>query len=123
MKFLVVDRNRSPSRRTDMSSRSITAAAAALLLALVITGPAGAATVWNDVTTDLSNDRSAPTLVPFGPGANDIIGTTGSTDGTAATGDRDYFRFVIPTGLVLKSLIVIDTQLTAGGKAFIGLES
>jgi len=77
--------------------------------------------IYNEATNgDLSNDRAAPTVINFGPGDNDILGTTG-----AATGGnvRDYFTFTIPTGATLTALTVLNSAITAGASAFIGLEA
>ena len=102
-----------------MVARALTAA---LLLALLIAKPAGAATVHDEsVVTDgdFSGVRSAPTPVAFSLGANDVFGTTGK----GATGaDLDYFTFVIPHGYVLDALIVLNSELSAGASAFIGLQ-
>ncbi len=107
-----------------MSAR-VMAAASALLLTLLTTVPAGAALVYDDTIpgNDFSNDRSNPTDVSFAPGDNDIIGVTG---GIGVNGgppaDLDYFTFVIPQGLVLKSLTVLDSRVGGGALQFIGIE-
>ena len=105
-----------------MLVRSLTAA---LMLALLTTGPAGAVTAWNEdptVNGDLSGNNADPTPVTFVPGRNDVLGQTGKA---AATGtDRDYFTFVIPDGHVLAALIVLDLDLAVGSNAaFLGLQS
>jgi hypothetical protein len=97
--------------------------AAALMFALLATGPAGAVTAWNEdpaVDGDLSGNNTDPTDVTFVPGQNDVLGQTGKA-GTVA--DRDYFTFVIPNGYVLDALIVLNSQLPAGNFAFLGLQS
>ena len=96
---------------------------AALMLALLTTGPAGAVTAWNEdpaADGDLSGDHLAPTPVTFVPGQNDVLGQTGKA-GTVS--DRDYFTFVIPNGYVLDALIVLNSQLPAGNFAVLGLQS
>ena len=105
-----------------MATRPMTAVAA-LLLALLIAGSAGAVTVHDESVAgdgDFSGNRAAPTFVAFAPGANDVFGTTGKA-GTVP--DLDYFTFAIPHGYVLDALIVLASQLSAGSSAFIGLQS
>ncbi len=100
----------------------VRALSAALLLALLIAAPAGAATVHDEsVLTDgdFSGVRTAPTPVAFSLGANDILGATGKA-GTAP--DLDYFTFVIPHGYVLDALIVLASDPSDGSFAFIGLQ-
>ena len=98
--------------------------AAALMLALLTTGPAGAVTAWDEAPAadgDLSGINTDPTDVTFVPGQNDVLGQTGKA-GTLT--DRDYFTFVIPDGHVLAALIVLDLQLAVGSNAaFLGLQS
>jgi hypothetical protein len=105
-----------------MPAQGLTAVAA-LLLALTITGPAGAITVHDESVPadgDFSGNREAPTPVVFVPGSNDVFGTTGK----GATGaDLDYFTFTIPHGYVLDALIVLNSVLGDGASAFIGLQS
>ena len=105
-----------------------TANVAALTLALVVSGPAIAATVWNEsVDGDLSNNPLAPTVLTFAPGANDVIGEAGGPPrpGAKAPFDQDFFTFIVPTGYELRSLNAVTVDLfTPGDKfAFIAIQS
>jgi hypothetical protein len=104
-------------------ARQLKTKLAVCAFAIASAGPATAGVVWNDVTADFSNNRAAPTFVPFGLGQNDVIGQTGSADGTGATTDRDYFTFIVPNFSRLVSLTLLNLGLTAGGASFIGLQA
>lgn len=101
-------------------SRSVTALAAALLLAA---GSGQALAAWNEATDgDFSNDGMAPTVVSLGLGSNLIWGTTGRPAPAAAV-DLDYFTFTIPAGYQLSEMWVLDGTDAVGGGSFIGLMS
>jgi hypothetical protein len=105
-----------------------TANTAALTLALVISGPATAATVWDEsVNGDLSNNPLAPTVLTFAPGSNDVIGQAGGSPGPGALApfDQDFFSFTVPKGYELRSLEAVKVQLTSPTDevAFIAIQS
>ncbi len=105
-----------------------TANSAALTLALVISGPATAATVWDEsVNGDLSNNPLAPTVLTFAPGSNDVIGQAGGPPGPGALApfDQDFFTFAVPKGYELRSLEAVKVQLTSPTDlvAFIAIQS
>ncbi len=79
-----------------------------------------AATVWDEsVNGDLSGIYNAPTALTLALGSNEIFGLTGMTpEGT----DRDYFSFVVPQGMTLTSLTLLDGTFVSGGVSFIGLQ-
>ena len=82
--------------------------------------PATAATIYiESVNGDFSNNRATPTSVSFILGQNDIFGETGNTAGVS---DRDYFTFVVPQGYTLSALTLLNSELTAGGAQFFGLQ-
>ena len=101
---------------------------AALTLALVIPGPAIAATVWDEsVNGDLSNNPLAPTVLTLAPGSNDVIGEAGGPPGPGAKApfDQDFFTFTVPTGFELRSLNAVTVDLFTPGDefAFIAIQS
>jgi hypothetical protein len=71
---------------------------------------------YNDVTTDLSNSFSAPTLINLTSGANTITGRTGTSSGSI---DLDYFRVHVPAG---SRLVAINLLAFDGTRSFIGVE-
>src|SRR5690349_19615646 len=82
--------------------------------------PATAATIYiESVNGDFSNNRATPTSVSFILGQNDIFGETGNTAGVS---DRDYFTFVVPQGYTLSALTLLNSEITAGGAQFFGLQ-
>jgi hypothetical protein len=98
------------------------------MLALVISGPASAATVWNEsVNGDLSNNPLAPTILTLAPGSNDVIGQAGGPPGPGALApfDQDFFTFTVPTGHELTALDAVKAQLVdpADQFAFIAIQS
>jgi hypothetical protein len=105
-----------------------TANFAALTLALVISGPATAATVWDEsVDGDLSNNPLAPAVLTFAPGSNDAIGEAGGPPGpgSLAPFDQDFFTFTVPTGYELRSLTAVTADFFTRGDefAFIAIQS
>jgi hypothetical protein len=91
----------------------------ALAFALMISGPATAATVWNETTDgDLSGNPLAPTPVTFAPGGNDVIGRVGGAD-------QDFFTFTVPTHYALTSLTEVNIifENPNDNAFFIALES
>ncbi len=82
--------------------------------------PGFAATAWDeDAAGDFSNDGLAPTLVSIGPGSNLILGHTGD-DGSGI--DRDYFRFIVPAGAELRSLVLQNSTTVSGSASFIAIQ-
>lgn len=70
---------------------------AIVLLLAVLAVPAEAAVIWNEgINGDLSSSEAAPTLISFGVGSNQIIG---SVNGNPL--DRDYITFTIAPGQTL----------------------
>jgi hypothetical protein len=88
---------------------------------LAAAGPAAGDVVYDERGgNDLSDDRFHPTLVTFQPGVNTLIGImTGLSD--IGVPDRDYYRFNIPTGYVLES-VVLDAYVSFDIAAFIGIQ-
>lgn len=102
------------------SHRSIALMALAFGLAAAV--PATAAVVYAEpVQGDFSDDRAAPTVLTILLGQNDVFGVTGQS--VEGMNDRDYFTFTISPGNVFKSLTVLDSSISAGGGAFMGLQS
>ncbi len=96
---------------------------AAALLAVAASAPAPAATAWDErpgAQGDLSDDRLSPTPVLMALGHNIVTGTTGDAGHGV---DRDYFRFSVPTGTVLSSLMVMPTTSVSGSSSFIALQA
>jgi hypothetical protein len=105
-----------------------TNSATALAFALIVSGPATAATVWDEsVNGSLSADPLAPTALTFTLGSNDVIGEAGepTPNGPLAPFGQDFFTFSVPTGFELKSLTAVSVDLFTPGDdfAFIGLET
>jgi hypothetical protein len=70
----------------------------ATLLACAALSPAHAFN-YNEATDgDLSGDGLVPSTLSAAPGVNSLAMTS-------ATGDRDYFRFTVPAGYLLSSII------------------
>lgn len=70
------------------------------MLALFATQSAAAAPIWNEgVDGDLSNDRLNPTALTLAVGSNTITGSV-------TAGERDYFRFNVPTGYSVTQLVL-----------------
>ena len=95
-----------------------------LILFFGFLSDSSAVTVYNEsVSGDLSNSGTTPTPVTVSAGSNDIFGTTGR----AASGalDLDYFTINVPSGLGLRSIIVLPG--TAGGPptlvSFLGIQA
>jgi hypothetical protein len=101
---------------------------AALALALIFSGPASAAVIWDEsINGALSNNPLAPTALTFAVGPNDVIGQAGNTplSGALAPFGQDFFTFTVPTGYELSSLTAATVDLfTPGDKvAFIAIQS
>lgn len=72
-----------------------------LLAALAV--PAAAGVIWNEgINGDLSSSEASPTLISFGVGTNQILG---SVSGSPL--DRDYITFTIAPGQTLIHLNLI----------------
>jgi len=100
----------------------------ALALALIFSGLANAAVVWDEsMNGNLSNNPLDPTALTFAPGPNDVIGQAGNAPlpGGRAPFGQDFFTFTVPTGKELSSLKAVTVDLlTAGDKfAFIAIQS
>ena len=93
-----------------------------LAIALVVTmfSNAHADTLYSEaVNGELSDSGLSPTVITVAVGSNIIRGTTG---GSTAPNTRDYFSIVVPSDLLLVSLIELaGTQ--AGNVGFLGLQS
>jgi hypothetical protein len=92
-----------------------------LLHALAAAGSASAATVWDETASgDLSDDGLQPTALVVSTGSNEIHGSVGN----AGQGiDRDYFRFAVPEGAVLKSLVLLGDTSVSGSASFIAVQA
>jgi hypothetical protein len=83
--------------------------------------PARAATVWNEaIEGDLSSNGLTPTPVAMSVGSNRVLGTTGDSGSGI---DRDYFRFTVPTGATLTSILLLENTTVSGGASFIGIQA
>jgi hypothetical protein len=96
---------------------------AIVLLLAAMAVPAGAAVIWNEgINGDLSSSEAAPTLISFGVGTNQILG---SINGNPL--DRDYITFTIAAGQTLSHLNLIAfspdnlafTAFNSGSTSFI----
>jgi hypothetical protein len=83
---------------------------------LTIAAPAPAAVIWDEsIHGDLSSDHTTPSgPVNLALGSNELHGTT-------ISGDRDYATIVVPAGLELSQLVVLE--LTGDNLAFIALQA
>ena len=97
--------------------------AAIILLLAVMAVPASAAVIWNEgLNGDLSSSESAPTVISFGVGSNQILG---SINGLPI--DRDYITFTIGPGQTLAHVNLIAfspdnlafTAFNSGSTSFI----
>jgi hypothetical protein len=81
---------------------------------------AQAAVVWNEsVSGDLSNDGQAPTsLGALAPGSNVVLGSAGLNGQNL---DRDFFSFNVPTGAILRSIMVQPNTTVFGNFSFLGI--
>jgi hypothetical protein len=76
---------------------------AIVLLIAALAAPVDAAVIWNEsINGDLSSSETSPTLISFGVGSNQIIG---SVSGSPL--DRDYITFTIGPGQTLSHLNLI----------------
>jgi hypothetical protein len=91
------------------------------IMALGAASAAPAAMVWNESANgDLSNDGLSPTSVIMTEGLNTIFGTTGAVNGVV---DRDYFTFVVPIGMTLSSLTVVESTSISGSVSFLMIQA
>ncbi len=103
-----------------MTRCAVTGPVAALLLWTILTGPAAAATVWDEALNgDLSNNGLSPTPVAMASGHNVVLGTTGNQ---GAGVDRDYFTFTVPAGNALTSLTLLPNTSVSGAVSFIAIQ-
>jgi hypothetical protein len=86
------------------------------LVWVVLAHAAGAASIWDETLNgDLSNDRANPTLLtPLSIGSNTI-------SGTVTQGERDYFRFNVPTGYTLNQIFL--TVHSPANTSFFAIQS
>jgi hypothetical protein len=84
-------------------------------LLAVLPAAAGAFSYSEGIDGDLSGDRLNPTALVAAAGANTLSGSTGS-------GDLEYVRITLPSGLQLGSL-VLDSVVSADDVAFIAVQS
>ncbi|MEM8757975.1 MAG: hypothetical protein AAGF47_09355 [Planctomycetota bacterium] len=93
------------------------AALCAAVFGVLACGSAAGQFSWDEsVDGDLTGDRFAPQLLVAAEGTNTITGTV-------IAGDLDYFRFVVPDGLELAEINLVDYQSTADQIAFIAVQS
>jgi hypothetical protein len=92
-----------------------------LVGAAVFALPAHASVIWDEsVNGDLSNLGSSPTALTMAAGSNTVLGVTGDQgQGT----DRDYFRFDVPVGTVLSSIMLLDNTTVSGSVSFLAIEA
>jgi hypothetical protein len=86
----------------------------AALLVCALAAPAQAFN-YDETNGDLSNDRTAPTVLAAVPGVNSLAMSS-------ATGDRDYFTFTVPAGYVLSS-IFHKTYVSTDDLSFFALQN
>ena len=97
---------------------------AAAVVALFASSHAFAGIAYDEsVSGDLSDIRSAPTLISFVVGDNDLLGSTGWVSDDFAY--RDYGTFVIPENTVLTGITVLPGTGSdeGGGQLFFGLQA
>lgn len=70
-----------------------------------------------EIDGDLSDDRSAPTLLPVGLGSNRV---TATQQGNPR--DIDFFTFTVPQGTVLSGILLQDYDAGPDNLAFLGLQ-
>src|SRR5882724_1688564 len=94
---------------------------AAVLASVAVAGGAHAATIWDEASNgDLSNDGLSPTPLVMSVGSNRVLGTTGNSgQGT----DRDYFKFTVPVGAKLTSIVLLPNTAISGSVSFIGIQA
>jgi hypothetical protein len=84
---------------------------------------AQAAIVWDEAASgDLSGNGLSPTILPFAAGSNTVLGTTGVPGNGSGGVDRDYFSFVVPTGMTLDSIILRPETNVIGGVSFAAMQ-
>jgi len=82
---------------------------------------ADASTLWDEsLDGDLSNDGFSPTQLVAALGSNVVLGIAGTPVGSDI--DRDYFRFTVPDGARLSSIMLLGNTAVAGGVSFIGIQ-
>jgi hypothetical protein len=89
---------------------------ALISIAAALTGPAAAATLWNEsVNGDLSNVRTAPTNLTLSMGSNVISGTT-------VSGDVDFFTVSVPASTFFSALTLV-AWASADDLSFLALQA
>ena len=93
-----------------------------LLLALILPTTAFADTNYDESTDgDLANDGANPSELVFNAGANRV--TAASVLANDPSGDRDYFTFMVPDGMVLTAIILENYNSPGDALAFIAIEA
>lgn len=96
--------------RDDRDMGLDTRVALALAALTILSTPACAAVVWDEVTSgDLSNTASTPTRLAFRSGSNLVVGSV-----QAPADTQDFLRFTILPGFQLSALLLLayDDPLT-----------
>lgn len=82
---------------------------------------ASAATVWDEASAgDFSANGLAPTPVVMALGSNTVVGSVGDSGNGI---DRDYFRFTVPDGAALNSILLLPNTTVSGGASFIAIQA
>jgi hypothetical protein len=85
---------------------------------------AQAGVVWDEsVSGDLAGDGLSPTPLTVATGSNTVLGTTGNPGNGSGGVDRDYFRFLVPTGTSLTSIVVRPETNVIGGVSFAAMQA
>lgn len=104
---------------SSVTSLSRALALAGLALAAAAS-PARADTLHDEaVLGDFSNNGLAPTVLVFGSGANQVLGSSGNNGGV----DRDYFSFTVPAGQLWTALTVLPGSAPLGTTSFLGIQA
>ena len=99
---------------------SFKSAAIAMLAAAAWASP-GLASIYDEgISGDLSNAGTAPTVLTFGVGSNQVFGSSGQAGGVV---DRDYFTFTVLPDTFLTGIEVLPgtTSIGAGSLSFIAI--
>ena len=112
-------RTANPSLSLTIGARAAVLTTVGLALLLLLAGSAHSAVVWDEsIDGELSDDHNNPTLIALSSGANDVSFTTNATP----VQDREYFRFEVPTGFELTSVVFTAfTTSPATNLGFLGV--
>jgi len=83
-----------------------------------VTSPLFCGSINIEPAGGFSSNGLSPTVLAFSAGSNQIFGS----NGTGATSVRDYVTFIVPSGLFLSAIEMLDTS-PLGSLGFIGLEA